>query len=59
MTKLFERAVEAASKLPDTEQDALATLMLAELDSERVWSDLFGVSADKILRLANAARAEF
>ena len=35
MTQLLERAFTAASKLPDPEQDAVATRLLAELQSEQ------------------------
>ena len=31
MTKLLQRAIEEARKLPETEQDALASILLEEL----------------------------
>jgi hypothetical protein len=35
MTKLLQRAFEEASKLPESEQDALGRILLEELASER------------------------
>ena len=35
MTQLLERAFTEASKLPEPEQDAVASLLLAELESEQ------------------------
>lgn len=33
--------LEAASKLPEEEQDALAALILEEVDSDNVWDESF------------------
>ena len=41
MTKLLQHAFERASELPDTEQDKFARFLLAELESERQWTELF------------------
>lgn len=41
MTQLLEKAFKQAARLPDESQDEFARLMLAELDSERRWADLF------------------
>lgn len=46
MGKLLERVMSAASKLPDEEQEAFAAYMLAELESERKWDELFARSHD-------------
>jgi hypothetical protein len=59
VTQLLERAFAAASKLPDTEQDAVASLLLAELESDRRWSESFAVSQDQLARLADEALREF
>ncbi|MEA2464252.1 MAG: hypothetical protein QOJ98_1999 [Acidobacteriota bacterium] len=48
-----------ASKLPDQEQDAFAAFMLAELESERRWDDLFARSQDVLARMAEEARQEY
>ena len=59
MTQLLERAIAAASKLPALEQDAIASLLLAELESERRWSETFASSQDQLAALADEALREF
>ena len=58
MTKLLEEAFAEASKLPEQEQDALATVILEELASERRWDQAFADSADLLAQLADQALAE-
>jgi hypothetical protein len=58
MTKLLERAFAAASKLPEPEQDAVASLLLAELKSERHWTEAFSGSQDQLAALADEALRE-
>jgi predicted amidophosphoribosyltransferase len=58
MGRLLERAFAEAAKLPETEQEAIAALVLAELDSERKWDDLFAKSQDLLSKLAQEARDE-
>ena len=58
MTRALRKAFEAASKLPDAEQDALAAAILEELESERRWDELFQRSADALAKLAKEALAE-
>ena len=41
MTKLLRQAFDRASELPETEQDKFARFLLAELESERQWAELF------------------
>ena len=59
MTQLLERAFAAASKLPNPEQDAFASLLLAELDSERRWTETFATTQDQLSALADEALREF
>ncbi len=59
MTQLLERAFTAASMLPESEQDAVASLLLAELDSERRWSHAFASSQDALGQSADDALREF
>ncbi len=47
MTKLLARAVAEASTRPEPEQDALAALLLAELDDERAWDEAFAATTDE------------
>ena len=57
MTKL-ELAFAEATKLPPKEQDRLAEWLLAELDSERRWNQLFAESRDVLETLAAEALDE-
>ncbi len=52
------RAIDEVSKLPATEQDAMAILMLEELASEQRWDKAFADSADVLARLGDEAVAE-
>lgn len=58
MTKLLEQAVARARELPDRDQDAIAQIVLDELESERRWESLFSRSPEKLRRLADEAWAE-
>jgi hypothetical protein len=58
MTKLLETALAKASQLPDTEQDAIAQIVLDEIDSERRWDALFAKSPDTLRKLADSAWIE-
>lgn len=59
MTKLLEKALEEVAKLPATEQDAVATILLEELASEQRWAKSFAKSQDTLARLATEAIAEY
>jgi len=58
MTKLLEQALSEVAKLPPSEQDALAAILLEELASEKKWADLFAKSQGALARLAEEALAE-
>lgn len=58
MTKMLERAIAEAKKLPDGEQDVLATLILDEIQDEKRWEDAFARSQGKLAQLASKAREE-
>ena len=58
MTKLLEKVVREASKLPDTEQDAVAAILLEEMASEERWSAAFSKSQGLLAELADKALAE-
>ena len=59
MTKLLQQAFERASELPQEEQDRFARFLLAELESEQEWAELFSrpESEDLLKRLADKALA--
>jgi hypothetical protein len=58
MTELLERAVDAARKLPDAAQDAVAALILAQIDDDRAWDEAFAGSQSELARLAMKARED-
>ena len=58
MTESLQHAFNAASQLPPAEQEALATWLLAELESEKKWSQLFQQSVGPLESLAREAVAE-
>ena len=58
MTQLLEKAFEAASKLPELEQNVLAQWLIDELISERKWEKVFAESEDILDKLADEALAE-
>ena len=58
MTALLEKAMGRVSVLPPKQQNALARLLLAELDSESQWSESFSTSQPELADLACAALAE-
>ena len=59
MTQLLERAFAEASKLPEPEQDAVASVFLAELQSEQRWTQTFASTQDELSQLADEALREF
>jgi len=58
MTQLLEHAFKEAAKLSESEQNAVASLLLAELESERRWEQSFAASQDELARLADSALRE-
>jgi len=58
MTKLPEKAIEAATKLSPEQQDALAALVLDEIASEKCWDEAFAKSQDVLAALAQKALEE-
>ena len=60
MTELLQQAFERASELPQEEQDKFARFLLAELESERQWAELFArpESENLLEQLADEALAE-
>ena len=58
MTKLLEKALEKISSLPQEEQDAIASEILAELEDESAWAKRFAAHRDKLRGLADEALAE-
>jgi len=58
MGKVLQRAVAEVSRLPEQEQEAVGAWILAELESERRWDELFARSPDLLAELAAEAVRE-
>ena len=58
MTDLLKKAFDAASRLLDDEQDAVAEWLLAELATEREWEERFAGTQDALSVLAREALRE-
>jgi methylase of polypeptide subunit release factors len=58
MTQALQAAVASASQLPPEEQDALAALLVAEMESEQRWNELFLNSQTTLAQLAQQALVE-
>ena len=58
MTKALKNAFDAASKLPDKEQDALAAAILEELAADERWEAALAATPGALEQLADEALAE-
>ena len=58
MTQLLEKALSEVAKLPPSEQDAVAAIVLEEIASEQKWHELFARSQDVLTKLAGEALVE-
>lgn len=58
MTNLLEKALTEVKKLPPSEQDAVAAILLQELATEERWAGSFAKSQDALEKLAQEALAE-
>jgi len=58
MTKALQKAFDAASRLPDQDQDALAAAIVAELAADARWEAALAATPDALGRLADEALAE-
>ena len=58
MTPLLNKALSEIYKLPPEEQDAIAAVILEELEDEQRWNKAFTESQDELAQLAHKARAD-
>ena len=58
MTQLLEKALAQVSRLPDHDQDAIASLILDELADDRQWDEAFARSQEQLGRLADRVRQD-
>ena len=59
MTALLEKAMNQIKALPPEEQDAVASLILEEIESEKRWEELFAQSQGQLAKLAEKAISEY
>ena len=59
MTELLRQAIAQIEKLPPDQQDAIATMILEELEDEHRWDESFTRSPDLLSKLAAEAMAEY
>ena len=59
MTELLEQAITKLKTLPVSEQNAIAVMILEELEDDVKWDQAFARSEDSLEKLAAAAMAEY
>jgi hypothetical protein len=59
MTDLLEHAIARLQTLPESEQDAIASIILEEIEDERRWDAAFAHSPDDLAKLAASAMVEY
>jgi hypothetical protein len=59
MTELLEQAIARLKTLPTDRQNAIATLILEELEEEQQWDESFARSPSLLAKLAAEAMAEY
>ena len=59
MTEQLEQAIARLKTLPLDQQDAIATLILEELEDNQRWDDAFARSPDLLAKLAAEAMTEY
>jgi aspartate/glutamate racemase len=58
MTELLQKAIAQLQALPSNEQDAIARIILEEIEEERRWDQSFARSSDILAKLASEAMSE-
>lgn len=59
MTELLERVIAQLKTLPDDEQNAIAAMILEEIEDDRRWDESFSRSPNILAKLAAFAMAEY
>jgi hypothetical protein len=59
MTEALRKALEAAGRLPEADQESLAAAILAEIEAESTWDPAFRCSEAALGRLADEALEEY
>ncbi len=59
MTELLEKAIKKAGRLPKAQQNAIAELIIEEIEDEKKWQSKFKNSQNKLSKLADEAVDEY
>ncbi|MBR8827963.1 MAG: hypothetical protein DSM107014_08695 [Gomphosphaeria aponina SAG 52.96 = DSM 107014] len=59
MNNLLEKAISKLKTLPSDQQEAVARMILEEIEDERQWDESFAHSPDLLAQLAAEAMAEY
>lgn len=59
MTELLEQAIARLKNLPSNDQNAIATMILEEIEDDQRWDESFARSSDLLAKLATEAMAEY
>jgi hypothetical protein len=59
MTERLEQAISKIKTLPSDQQEAIATLILEEIEEEKRWDQSFARSPDLLAKLATEAMTEY
>lgn len=55
MNKLLEKALAEVAKLPEDQQEAIASRIIEDVDAERGWDERFAKSQDMLAELSRKA----
>jgi hypothetical protein len=60
MSELIEQAIQKVRQLSEPDQEAIASIILQEIESERRWDELFATpnSAEMLSQMADEALVE-
>jgi hypothetical protein len=58
MTYPLEQAISAVQSLPESDQDMIASLIMAELADQKLWEKQFAESQPQLAKLAEKVRAD-
>jgi hypothetical protein len=59
MTELLEQAISKIKTLPSDQQEAIASIILEEIEEEKRWDQSFARSPDLLAKLAAEAMTEY
>jgi hypothetical protein len=58
MTQSLERAIAELQKLPDSDQDAIAAIIIAEIADDQRWDAAFAASQSQLSQIAEKVRRD-